>query len=41
MSSSVVEGVLCRTVGCTSIFARWWQWPHRLICTPLATRGLR
>ena len=33
--------LICRTIGCTSIFAHWWEWPHRRICSPLADRAVR
>jgi hypothetical protein len=28
-----IETLLCRTIGCTSLFAWRWEWPHRLVCT--------
>jgi len=33
---SLVEVIACRTIGCTSFFARWFTWPHGKICNPLA-----
>jgi hypothetical protein len=31
-----IEMLLCRTIGCTGPFSRWFMWPHRHICTPYA-----
>lgn len=33
-------GALCRTIGCGSVFARWFEWPHRLICSSEFCRWL-
>lgn len=27
-----VARAICRTIGCTSPFGNWFQWPHRFIC---------
>jgi hypothetical protein len=27
------ELILCRTIGCTGPFSRWFMWPHRHVCT--------
>jgi hypothetical protein len=26
------EAIVCRLVGCTSVFARFWEWPHLHVC---------
>jgi hypothetical protein len=28
----VIENILCRTIGCGSVFSHWFEWPYRLIC---------
>lgn len=28
-----IEVGLCRTIGCSSLFARWFVWPHSQVCT--------
>ena len=33
-----IEGPACRAIGCTSIFARWFAWPHAHVCTPITKR---
>jgi len=30
--------LICRAIGCRSVFARWWQWPHARVCSWLADR---
>lgn len=35
----LLERVLCPTIGCCSVFARWWSWPYSKICNPLAIRN--
>lgn len=34
----LVELVACRTIGCTSVFARWFEWPYGKVCNPLVLR---
>lgn len=30
-----LEGPVCRTIGCSSVFSYYWEWPHRYICVPM------
>ena len=29
------ERIVCRLIGCRSIFARWFEWPHGVVCSRL------
>lgn len=33
----VIERVLCRTIGCSSLFAKVSGLPHRFVCTPFVS----
>ena len=32
-----IEWLVCRTIGCTSIWANWFEWPSK-VCNPLVLR---
>ena len=32
-SMELLTPLICRTIGCQSVFARWWQWPHARVCS--------
>lgn len=43
-----LEGSICRTIGCSSWLAKYFEWPHRIVCTnvveftmPYKTRGYK
>jgi hypothetical protein len=29
----IVREIVCRIVGCRSVFARFWEWPHAKVCS--------
>ena len=35
------ERLVCRLIGCRSVFVRWFEWPHHEICSRMASWASR